>query len=194
MEGQIMPVPFSSLTSRKEIESAVAHAGAVEPGGEAKEKDTSDNPDFDADGKFATGNRASVANHGGGRPRGIVGLIKAKTKDYETLIDNLLTVSRGQELYKKKPSLKDILDATNSLLDRSIGKPTQQVLHTGDDIAKELLATRQEALRLQKAEVARKAKERELLTEGKLAMLPDVGREVSSLQAMREQAGRGGDG
>ena len=180
-----MPVPFSSLTSRKEIESSVADGGAGDesmPTTHGFPSGNGDEVEREKNGQFATGHRALVTeNTGTSKAKGIVSLIKAKTKNYETLIDNLLTISRGKELYGKKPGLKDILDATNSLLDRSIGKPTQQVLHTGDDIAKELLATRQEALRLQKAEAARKADERKVA--------PDVVAEgqVSSLQAMREQ-------
>lgn len=172
-----MPVPFSSLTPKADLEKAVSDGGAADGQVGAVNTEAVTRGDHDSRGRFATGNRAQTSN------KGIVSLIKSKTRDYETLIDNLLTVSRGQELYKKKPNLKDILDATNSLLDRSIGKPTQQVLHTGDDIAKELLATRQEALRLQKAEAARRAEEREAA--------PDVVAEgkVSSLQAMRDKVG-----
>ena len=177
-----MAVLFSALSTREELEIAVADSGAVNGGEEPPKAISSPETskrDFNVDGKFATGNRVS---HGNTRARGIVSLIKAETNDYATLIDNLVKASRGEEVHGKKPSYKDIMDATNSLLDRSIGKPTQQVLHTGDDIAKELLATRQEALRLQKAEAARKAEEHTGVTVATDAF------KVSSLQAMRDQA------
>ena len=182
-----MAVRFSASSTKEELKVAVAANDAVSPSARVTVRlpsEDGEEVEREKNGQFATGHRALVTeNTGTSKAKGIVSLIKAKTKNYETLIDNLLTISRGKELYGKKPGLKDILDATNSLLDRSIGKPTQQVLHTGDDIAKELLATRQEALRLQKAEAARKADERkassDVVAEG----------QVSSLQAMRDKAG-----
>jgi len=46
------------------------------------------------------------------------------------------------------------VDCANALLDRTIGKPTQMVVNSSEDIARELLAIRQEALRLQKQAMA----------------------------------------
>ena len=172
-----MPVPFSSLTSRKEIESSVADSGAADGVKSDDDSKAVTRGDHDSKGKFAIGNRAQTSN------KGIVAMIKAETHDYRDLIEFLLKASRGEIFGKHVPTFKERLDATNSLLDRSIGKPTQQVLHTGDDIAKELLATRQEALRLQKAEATRKAEEREAPVDA-----TETG-QVSSLQAMRDKAG-----
>ena len=174
-----MPVPFSSLTSRKEIESSVADGGAVDGVSDDAKVEAVTRGDHDSKGKFAIGNRAQTSN------KGVVAMIKAQTHDYRDLIEFLLKASRGETFGKHVPTFKERLDATNSLLDRSIGKPTQQVLHTGDDIAKELLATRQEALRLQKAEATRKAEERAVKVDA-----PETG-QVSSLQAMRGLAVRG---
>ena len=86
------------------------------------------------------------------RQRGLVALIKGKTNNFESLIDLLYKVHKGQSIDGRKPSLRDIIDATKELLDRGAGKPVQMQVVTGDDTAKDLLATRQKALALQEAE------------------------------------------
>ena len=172
-----MPVPFKASSTREEIKAAVGDGGAVNGVSNDEDSEAVTRGDHDSKGKFAIGNRAQTSN------KGVVAMIKAQTHDYRDLIEFLLKASRGETFGKHVPTFKERLDATNSLLDRSIGKPTQQVLHTGDDIAKELLATRQEALRLQKAEATRKAEARAAPVDA-----PETG-QVSSLQAMRDKAG-----
>jgi len=88
-------------------------------------------------GRFGIGNRA-----GGARQKGIVSLIKEETNNYADLITNLVEASKGEEVHGRKPSYKDIMDATNSLLDRAIGKPTQQIIASVDDETKQLMADR----------------------------------------------------
>lgn len=93
-------------------------------------------------GQFPKG----VSGNPGGRPKGVVDYVKAQTNDYMELLDLLLKVSRGEPLDGKKPTLREQLDATRELLDRSVGKPTQTIVEKGDETAKEVLVTMQKLL------------------------------------------------
>ena len=96
-----------------------------------------------------------VSGNPGGRPKGLVDYVKSKTNDLRELIDFLYQIHQGQEIDGHKPTFKERMEATSALLDRGAGKPTQQLQHTGDDRAKELLALRQESLRMQREAVAK---------------------------------------
>ncbi len=172
-----MAVPFSENTTREQIEAELSLDTGADgiTGSDAvtHEPGTSDS-DFNENGKFATGNRVSVGNT---RARGIVALIKERSNNYEELIGLLLDVAKGNKIDGQKPNLKDRMDATNSLLDRAIGKPTQQIIASVDDETKQLMADR---LRL-----------RVLEAESKQATVidsePVTRKEVTSLQQMRDR-------
>lgn len=82
-----------------------------------------------------------------GRPRGIVEFIKGETNDYEDLLSFMVKVAKGQDIPGYKPTLKERMDCINSLLNRSVGKPTQVLVETGEDTSKEVLATMQALLK-----------------------------------------------
>lgn len=151
-----MGIEFSGRATREELEASTALRNAgygLNTGPETNTEVLAKLGNRDEKGQFGTGHSASVGNKGGRGITGIIGLIKARTGNYADLVDNLIKASEGKEVHGRKPNYRDIIDATNNLLDRSLGKPTQQVLHTGDDVAKELLAARMEALRLQRKQV-----------------------------------------
>ena len=87
-----------------------------------------------------------VSGNPGGRPKGVVDYIKSKTDDYADLLGFLLKVSKGEEITGHKPTLRERLDATRELLDRSVGKPTQTIVEKSDETAKEVLVTMQKLL------------------------------------------------
>ena len=83
--------------------------------------------------------------------KGIVDYIKGRTDNYKDLISMLLDVTFGVKLpdTDNKPwayTMQQRLDCLNSVLDRSIGKPTQTIIETGDDTAKEVLVAMQKLL------------------------------------------------
>ena len=83
--------------------------------------------------------------------KGIVDYIKDRTDNYKDLISMLLDVTFGVKLpdTDNKPwayTMQQRLDCLNSVLDRSIGKPTQTIVESGDDTAKEVLVTMQKLL------------------------------------------------
>ncbi len=130
----------------------------------------------DEKGQFATGNRASVGNSGGSTRHTIVDYVKAQTNSGKEMIDLFLAIMRGKEkILGQKPSLEQKRDAAKELLDRGFGKPTQQVQHSGDDTAKQLVAIRQKQLRLQEQSLTRKAVSEDDSEE----VTPDVGNLVS---------------
>ena len=105
-------------------------------------------------GRFATGNRVSTGIY---KQSGLVALIKAKTDNFATLVNLLVKVHKGEEVKGRKPTLKDQIDATKELLDRGAGKAVQMQVVTDDSTAKQLLATRQQQLELQRIEAEGKA-------------------------------------
>ena len=92
------------------------------------------------------------------------------------LIDLFLTGAAGKPIHGSTPTFKERVDCANALLDRTLGKPTQTVVQKSDDTAKELLAVRQEALRLRRQAMA----ETEASEESSAAV------NVSSIYAMRQ--------
>lgn len=85
-------------------------------------------------------------------PKGIVDYIKSRTSNYEDLMDLLLKVAFGRKLpnTQGKPwtyTMQQRLECLNSLLDRSIGKPTQTIVEIGDETAKDVLAKMQASLK-----------------------------------------------
>ena len=180
-----MTVPFSGKTTREELVDALNPYAAVTEGNSMPQTQViSPKPTGERreNGQFATGT-SGFAGNTGNRTAGLVALIKAQTKDYADLIQNLVTVSKGEELYGKKPSLRDMLDATNSLLDRSIGKPTQQVYHTSDEETKQLMADR---ARLHVLEAERKRDQRKQVTDS--PVIEHESTEVTAIGALREQS------
>lgn len=86
--------------------------------------------------------------------KGIVDYIKARTSNYEQLMDMLLEVTFGRKLPDTdgKPwtyTMQQRLDCLNSLLDRAIGKPKQTIEETGDDTSKEVLTSIQKLIELE---------------------------------------------
>ena len=70
-------------------------------------------------------------------------------------MDMLLDVTLGNKLPDTEGkawtyTMRERLECLNSLLDRSIGKPTQTIVETGDDTSKEVLATMQALLKVDK--------------------------------------------
>ncbi len=100
----------------------------------------------DSKGRYATG----VSGNPGGKYKGIADYVKSKTNNYQDLIDLFLEGAAGKRIDGHTPTFRERVDCANALLDRTIGKPTQMVVNSSEDTAKELLAIRQEALRLQK--------------------------------------------
>ena len=86
------------------------------------------------------------------------------------LIDLFLTGAAGKPIHGSTPTFKERVDCANALLDRTLGKPTQTVVQNSDDTAKELLAVRQEALRLRRQAMA----ETEASEESSAAVSPRI--------------------
>ena len=93
-------------------------------------------------GQFPKG----VSGNPGGRPKGVVDYIRANTNDYTDILDLLLKVAKGEEVDGHKPTPKERTDCVKELLDRSVGKPTQAVVETGDSSTREVLQTMQALL------------------------------------------------
>lgn len=159
-----MDKPFSADTTREQLEANLAGDHAAQVIDLSPDTNPSGNGELverEKNGQFVTGHRPLITDKTGNKTRGIIAIIKAATNDYATLVDNLIKVSQGKTVHGHKTSLKDIMDATNSLLDRAIGKPTQQIYHTSDDETKELMANR---VRLRVLEQEAKAAKRKDVT------------------------------
>lgn len=63
----------------------------------------------------------------GGRPRGFSRYIRQQTKDGTELVDLMVKVLRGEPVngQRRKPTLRDRMDAATWLADRGFGKPSQ---------------------------------------------------------------------
>jgi len=64
-----------------------------------------------------------------GRPKGIVNVIKEKTRDGATLVAFMLRIFEGKI---KNVSINQRMEAASWLADRGFGRPTQSVHSTGD--------------------------------------------------------------
>lgn len=179
-----MTVPFSSKTTKEELKASLGDGYAVAEDGKLDEvspETLAKLGNRNEKGQFGTGHRASVGNAGGRGNTGIVAFVKGQTNNYQDLLQFLVDVAKGKTITTGSkthvPSFKDRLDATNSLLDRSIGKPTQQVYHTSDEETKQLMADR---ARLRVLEAERKAITRKPVIEH------EPTKSISSIQAMRD--------
>ena len=89
-------------------------------------------------GRFATG----VSGNPGGKHKGIVDYVKSKTNDYQDLIDLLLDGAAGKPIDGHTPTFQQRIKCANDLLNRTIGRPVQQIQHQEDDGVKALMAGR----------------------------------------------------
>jgi len=92
---------------------------------------------------FKPGNRANP----GGRPKGLMQLVRAKTKDGKELVDTMLKIARGKLLIEeifydkdshehaatKEPSHRDRIAAIEWLADRGFGRCVNTVEISGKD-------------------------------------------------------------
>ena len=69
----------------------------------------------------------------GGRPKGFASYIREKTEDGKEVVDFFLKVFRGEEIERRKPKMKDRVDAGTWLADRGFGRPAQAVELSGPD-------------------------------------------------------------
>lgn len=69
----------------------------------------------------------------GGRPKGFGAYIREKTEDGKEIVDFFLKVFRGEDIDRRRPKLKDRVDAGSWLTDRGYGRPAQAVELSGPD-------------------------------------------------------------
>ena len=118
-----------------------------------------------------------VSGNPGGRPntRNVVEFIRDNTNNYEDILGFMVKVATGRDIPGHKPTLRERMDASNALLDRSIGKPIQAVVEADDEHGKEVLANLQALLHV---------KETEASTEGEPVEMPG---NVSAIDQMRSK-------
>ena len=92
----------------------------------------------DSKGRYATG----TSGNPGGKYKGIVDYVKSRTNNYQDLIDLLLDGAAGKSIDGHTPTFQQRVDCANDLLNRTIGKPIQQIQHQEYDGVKALMAGR----------------------------------------------------
>src|SRR5260370_3205198 len=76
-----------------------------------------------ADGRF----RPGTTGNAGGRPKGLMQYVRAKTNDGRTIADFMLSV-----MADTNRKLDQRMEAATWLADRGFGKPSQVIEHGGD--------------------------------------------------------------
>ena len=74
--------------------------------------------------------REGVSGNPGGRPKGIVSLIRQRTKDGAELVEFMLRVFRGK---LKTAGLNQRMEAATWLADRGFGRPVQAIEQSGSE-------------------------------------------------------------